>query len=417
MVFDTRPDTSLLLAFDSLQGCVGCISGEIDASVLDGIDELLLSPGVSRQEPIVLAALERGMPIKGDIALFLENTSAPVIGITGSNGKSTVTTLFGLAAKKAGIDVAVGGNLGTPALELLKDNAELYVLELSSFQLESTDNAGLTVAVNLNLSPDHLDRHGSMPEYFKAKQKVFHQAQNVVYNLGDTLTKPPVVAGVARFGFGLDQDRSDNAEQFYLERASGALCNGRGQVLGNTTDIKQPGLHNVENVLAVLAIARAAGIDPAHVMSAAAEFAGLSHRCEVIAHSDDICFINDSKATNVGAATAAIDGFFNKQTQLIVIVGGVTKSADFTALASSIERCVKTVVMIGKDITEIDSALSPDVERVRAVSMDDAVAKAAGLAQGPAIVLLSPACASFDMFNNFEHRGEAFRAAVERYLL
>ncbi len=409
-VYDTREDESVLAPFKAIDPDVRAHCGTFDPSWLSFCHRVIVSPGVSLKTDVIRLAREAAIPVKGDVAVFLDHVRAPVIGITGSNGKSSVTTMVGLVAEAAGIDVAVGGNLGTPALDLLDRSAALYVLEISSFQLESISHAGLDVAANLNLSPDHLDRHGSMAEYFRAKQKIFFGAQHVVYNLHDPLTQPPTVKGVQRYGFGI-KPRSEVSEMQFTLNEQGLLNVGGCELIDKNL-IKQPGLHNVENVLAVYAIAEAAGLPLVCVNEVVSQFPGLPHRCELVAEKEGRLFINDSKATNIGATLAALRGLADEGRPIALIAGGEGKGADFTALAEEIRRSVACLVLIGKAAEAIAEKVANGVLCLQADSMAQAVALAARHGGEKALVLLSPACASFDMYRGFEHRGEVFRDAV-----
>lgn len=420
-VYDTRLASMDYRAFQHIDETVFCYSTEPSSEDLAQYEGVVVSPGVDLKTPIIVDAKSLGLSVVGDIALFLKAVTAPVIGITGSNGKSTVTTLVGKCAEAANIKVAVGGNLGLPALDLLNDSVELYVLELSSFQLESTDTLNLFVAANLNVSPDHMDRHGSMPEYFRVKQKIFHGAKNVVYKLSDMLTQPPVVEKVERFGFDLNKKMEVNETQYYFDKSTRQLMRG-AKALFSADQIAAPGSHNIENILAVAAICEAAGIPLELVLAQASQFLGLPHRCERIANISGVEYINDSKATNTGACIAAIEGMRESYNSIVLIAGGVGKGADFSALAKVILCGVRHVVLIGEDA----SLLSAAIEKAKSFNtsadvlesihfehaMDGAVKQAFTLASGGDVVLLSPACASFDMFKNFEDRGLVFGKSV-----
>lgn len=418
-VFDTRNEASLSDGFLKINRDSVVHLGVYEPSILQGVTRIILSPGVSREEEIVVEALKENIDVVSDISVFLESVSAPVVGITGTNGKSTVTTMMGQVAKAAGLRVGVGGNLGTPALDLIDTRNQLYVLELSSFQLESTDNANLSVAVNLNVSEDHIDRHGSLAKYFQAKQKIFHGAKSVVYNLNDTLTQPPLVAGVKRFGFGFEKSQEKNERQFYINEHNQLMCDG--ELLIDGADIKLKGQHNMKNVLAVFAISDALGIDRFHVINVAKQFSGLAHRCEVFLEKNGVTYINDSKATNVGAMISAVEGYYDAFDQVVLIAGGVGKGQNFSPLGRLLSTHSIDLVLFGEDAEEIYSE-TPEESKVSLVSsLEDAVAKAQDIVEGSSfktssaknsLVLLSPACASFDMFKNYEERGDAFKAAV-----
>ncbi|WP_370981292.1 UDP-N-acetylmuramoyl-L-alanine--D-glutamate ligase [Agaribacterium sp. ZY112] len=415
-VFDTRSEPSLLEPFRQIDTGIPCFSGEFDLNLLEQVSSVLLSPGVSRDTAVVKAALEKEIEVAGDISWFLKAVASPVIGITGSNGKSTVTTMVALAAEKAGIKSSVGGNLGRPALELLADQADLYVLELSSFQLESTAQANLQVAVNLNVSEDHLDRHGSLLNYFSAKQKIFHGAKNVVYNSDDRLTQPPIVDGVSRRGFALAKTIESSELQYWFDEQSGYLMCGDEQLMLRS-EIRQRGLHNIENVLALFAICDAAGIERSATKDVAQRFPGLAHRCEFIAEHGGVCFVNDSKATNEGACIAALNGLADEFSQVILIAGGQAKGSSFSKLLPVLKDRVDLLLLIGDAAASLISKVDKTVECLRVESMAEAVGVANERASTGSLVLLSPACASFDMFKGFEHRGESFKHEVEALFL
>lgn len=412
-VFDTRSKESVRESFQLINPGVKCFLGDPSELDLTIYAEIILSPGISYDDAVVQLAIEKDISIIGDVTLFLRYADAPVIGITGSNGKSTVTTMVGLACEKAGLNAGVGGNLGIPALDLLSHDVDIYVLEISSFQLESTENPGLRVAANLNISPDHMDRHKTLETYFRVKQKIFHGAESVVYNLNDPLTQPPLVGNVIRYGFGLSENVEKREIQYFYIDSSQALMRDDTQLMAKS-EIKQKGLHNLENILAVIAICEAAGIDARYAIAVASEFPGLAHRCEFVGEINGVTFVNDSKATNVGAAIAAIRGFKSEVDSIYLIAGGAGKGADFSELAEEISKSVACAVLIGEDAPEIERAIADGAKTKRASSLAEAVSDAFLMAHKGSMVLLSPACASFDMFTGFEDRGEQFRAEVRR---
>lgn len=387
-------------------------NGALDQDLLCAAKQIVLSPGVALATPEIQAAKSAGVDIVGDVELFLRERKAPVIGITGSNGKSTVTTLVGLAAKNAGIKVAVGGNIGVPVLDLLEANdTELYVLELSSFQLESIRRAQLDVACVLNISPDHMDRYPSLAHYCQAKQRIYFGAKKIVYNLEDPLTIPPIMQGVERIGFSSRKITEENEKHILLNSDSNMLSI-EGQDVIATSNIKIAGAHNVKNALAALAICDAAGIELAGLEKALSEFGGLPHRCQWVAEKSGVTYINDSKATNVGSAQAAIEGLADRFSRIILIAGGDGKGTDFGPLAKVIKQYVAHVVLIGADALKIESAIGESVMCAHVQTLNAAVKQAALLAKSGDLVLLSPACASLDMFANYEQRGNEFVLAV-----
>lgn len=410
-IFDTRTSSIMEEQFSSMFPNAKRYFVDIDESIILGAHEIYLSPGVSRDEHIITKALALGKSVVGDIELFLRAVDKPVIGITGSNGKSTVTTLVGLVLKEDGRRVAVGGNIGTPALELLGTQADIYVLELSSFQLESITIPQLFIACNLNVSADHMDRYDSISAYVMAKQQIFLDAQNAIYNLDDSLTRPPAFDGMTRYGFGLESGIGEGEKQVIFSPQNGWLSFNNEKIIAKD-NVKLKGIHNVRNVLATLAIAHAAGVDFEVCKKVLASFPGLSHRCELIAEHEGITFINDSKATNVGATKAAIDGMAAEFRDIVLIAGGEGKGADFSELGKSIRQNIRTLILIGKDAKQIAEQVDANVNTVFASDMNDAVAKAVSLAGSGDLILLSPACASFDMFNSFEDRGKVFTDCV-----
>ncbi len=384
--------------------------GELKVETLLACDEIIVSPGVAVATPAIAQAKSAGIPVVGDIELFVRYAKAPVVAITGSNAKSTVTTLVGEMAKAAVIKVAVGGNLGTPALELLDDSVELYVMELSSFQLETVTKLNAKVATILNISADHLDRYENMRAYILAKLRVYFGAEHIVVNRKDVLTHPPLAAGVKPIYFGGKADfggfglLSENGEE-YLAKNLTPLMPSRA--------LKIRGRHNIDNALAALALGDAAGIPMDAMLTALKNFSGLKHRCEFVATKNGVEFYNDSKGTNIGSTLAAIQGLARDPQQLIVILGGEGKGQDFTELAPALKAIKSQVVLIGRDAPLIEQAIAGSTTITHADSMQDAVNKSFALAGSGDAVLLSPACASFDMFKNYEDRGEKFCAAVQ----
>ncbi|MES2675991.1 MAG: UDP-N-acetylmuramoyl-L-alanine--D-glutamate ligase [Pseudomonadota bacterium] len=383
--------------------------GELNSETLLQCDEIIVSPGISVETPAIAAAKKAGIPIVGDIEIFVRFAKAPIVAITGSNAKSTVTTLVGEMAAQAGIKVAVGGNLGTPALDLINDDIELYVMELSSFQLETVTRLNAKVATILNISADHLDRYADMRAYILAKLRVYFGAEHIVVNRNDVLTHPPLAAGVKPIYFGGKADFGsfgllhDNGEDYLAKNLTPLL---------STRELKISGKHNVDNALAALALGDAAGIPMAAMLETLKTFRGLPHRCEFVAAKNGVEFYNDSKGTNIGATVAAIAGLARSPAKLIVILGGEGKGQNFSELIPVIKNNDCALVLIGRDANLIAQAVAELAPVEFAHSMQDAVNKSFALANSGDAVLLSPACASFDMFKNYEDRGEQFCAAV-----
>lgn len=377
--------------------------------LLDGIDKVLLSPGVPHTHPLVADARARGLPIVGDITLFAAHASAPYVAITGSNGKSTVTTLVAEILAEEGYRVKAGANLGTPALELLQGPVpDWFVLELSSFQLEVTDGLAARAACVLNITPDHLDRHGTLDAYAAAKFRILAGAQEAVLNADDPI--------VMRAGVGLPVrwvSLAGAASATYTVREhAGArmLCNGDETVLPSA-DLAIRGTHNEFNALAAIALTDTIGVSRRAQCAVLRRFRGLAHRCALVVEHAGVAWFNDSKGTNVGASAAAIAGIFARR-RGVLIAGGQGKGADFLALRDAVAGRVHTVVVLGEDGPLIAAAIGDLVRIEAAGSMREAVEIAANRAETGDAVLLSPACASLDMFQNYEARGQAFEAAV-----
>ena len=384
--------------------------GGFSEDALKRADRVVLSPGVAADSPFVAKARAQGLPVLGDIELFAHYARAPIVGITGANGKSTVTTLVGLMAERAGRRVRVGGNLGTPALDLLaKDEPDLYVLELSSFQLEITESLPCVAATVLNLSPDHMDRYQGMEDYAAAKARIFRHCRTAVLNREDAWVKGMASDARRRVSFGLDAPRGDD---YGLTGEGGELWIAKGgEKLIPASVLRIQGRHNLANAMAALALGEAAGLPMEAMLQELGEFRGLPHRMEFVADSKGIVWYDDSKGTNVGATLAAVQGVSQP---LVLIAGGDGKGQDFAPLADAVAGKAHALVLLGKDAALIESAIGDRVPVKRVKDMDAAVTAAAALAQPGDMVLLSPACSSLDMFENFEHRGRVFAAAVRR---
>ena len=385
--------------------------GKLDEALLLQAQEIIASPGISIQEPALRAAREKsGIPVIGDIELFCRDAAAPIVAITGSNAKSTVTTLVGLMAENAGIRVGVGGNLGTPVLELLSPDNQLYVLELSSFQLETTHSVHAAAAVILNVSEDHMDRYKNMQEYHRAKLRIFRNCHFYITNRQDPLTVPLLPENVPHSSFGLDMP---DMSSWGIIREGGQpwLAHGTEKLMP-AADMGIFGEHNMANALAALALGSAVRVPMDAMLRTLREFPGLPHRCQKIGRCGDVVWYNDSKGTNVGATLAAINGLGAAISgKVVLIAGGVGKGQDFTPLSPALDEHGRALVLIGEDAARIDRAVTAGIPREHAASLDEAIAAAKRLALPGDAVLLSPACASFDMFRNYEDRGERFVAA------
>ncbi|MEM6773795.1 MAG: UDP-N-acetylmuramoyl-L-alanine--D-glutamate ligase [Pseudomonadota bacterium] len=409
-VFDTREappgQSQLKTEFPD----VPLLTGAVPQDVLNTAGELIVNPGIAPYEPWLQEAIDAGARLRGDIDLFVDEARAPVVGITGSNAKSTVTAMVGAMAREAGLNTGVGGNLGTAALELLDDDVELYVLELSSFQLERAGELGLAVATVLNVTPDHLDRHGSLPLYHQAKHRIFNGSKTVVYNADDPLTIPPLAGGRRQISWRL---REPDLEGFGLRQEDGKSFLAEGfDLLMPVDQLPMPGRHNVANALAALALGSAAGLPRSAMLEALRRFRGLPHRCELVRERGGVQWVNDSKATNVAAAIAAVNGL-GAERPLILIAGGRDKAADFQPLRGPVERYCRHVLLIGEAAPLLAEALAGTTAIERMDTLPEAVGRAAEIAGEGETVLLSPACASFDQFASYEARGESFRSAIE----
>jgi len=408
-VMDSRSQPPGLAYLQTALPDIDVVLGEFDSALMSQASCLVVSPGVAISSPAIVEAIKQGVEVIGDIELFARYAQAPVIAITGSNGKSTVTTLLGEMAKCAGKTALLGGNIGTPALDLLVEpTPDFYVLELSSFQLETTSSLNAIAAVVLNLSQDHLDRYDSMAEYAEAKRRIFNGQGTVVINLDDPVVRDWAILGRNCVGFSLNEPVIDT--QFGLRYSDGLEYLAHGQdLLMPVQDMKMTGRHNIANALASLALGYEAKLPMAAMLDALASFVGLPHRCQWVAKSAGVNWYNDSKATNVGAAVAAIDGM---SCPVVLIAGGQAKEQSFAELAVVVKQKCRAVVLIGQDADVLATALADTVVLVRANSMSEAVVRAAEIAQAGDAVLLAPACASFDMFNGYEDRGNRFISAI-----
>ncbi len=374
---------------------------------------LVLSPGVSLKDKHVSSAVQRGAEVLGDIELFARSVTAPVVAITGTNGKSTVTTLLAEMASAAGRQVRAGGNLGLPALELLDSiETDLYILELSSFQLETTQSLNAVAAVVLNISPDHMDRYETLEQYTETKAAVYNGHGVMVINSDDaavsSMAKPQRT--IIRFGLA----KPDEGEFGIIHEAGQDFLAFGSEKLLSTAALKIPGSHNLSNALAALALGTAINLDMTAMLATLSEFKGLAHRSEWVAEQNGVRWFNDSKATNVGATVAALQGM---PSPLILIAGGDGKSADFSELHDVIATQVREVILLGRDADKIEQVINGAVPVHRAADMNDAVKIAQRITQSGDSVLLSPACASFDMYSNYMQRGDDFANAVRQEVM
>lgn len=412
IVMDTRKDPSELAEFKKEFPNCEVQLGELNKELLCKADELIVSPGISLQEPAIAETIKQGVTAIGDIELFARAAKAPIIGITGTNAKGTVTTLVGEMIHAAGCKVLVGGNIGIPALELLNlPVPDFYVLELSSFQLERTHTLNTVAATVLNLSPDHLDRHGTMQAYATAKHRIYKNCKTIVYNRDDCQTFPSTASSQNQLSFGADNGQTNQfglmtiADKIYLAYEH--------QPLLAVDELVIKGKHNWINALAGLALGYAINLPIPAMLTALKNFKGLAHRCEWVKEKAGVAWYNDSKGTNVGATIAAIEGLGEAiMGKIILIAGGLGKGQDFSLLRESVVHHVKQVILIGKDAPLLAQVLQDIVDIQHATTLQDAVIAAKDKAQEGDAVLLSPACASMDMFKNFEERGEIFKQIV-----
>ncbi|PCJ40664.1 MAG: UDP-N-acetylmuramoyl-L-alanine--D-glutamate ligase [SAR86 cluster bacterium] len=385
--------------------------GEFKASTFLNATELLVSPGVDLREPVLAKAIEQDVPVTGDINIFAQKITAPIVAITGSNAKSTVVSLLGEMALQAGVDAVVAGNIGKPVLDLLNENsAKLYILEISSFQLETTTMLGAEVACVLNVSADHMDRYDSLLDYHAAKHRVFQACKQAVVNRDDPLSAPLLPASVKQWRYGLEE--GDINEFGLIDDQGESYLAFNRQALMPVGEVKLAGQHNLSNALAALAIGHAVGLEMVAMLQTLREFSGLPHRCQWVSEIAGVSYYNDSKGTNVGACNAALIGL-GKINNVILIAGGQGKGAEFHDLKAALKAHGKLLIVFGEDADLIVSTLHKVINTEKVVSLEEAVKLASEQAEAGDIVLLSPACASFDMFDNYEKRGEAFIEAVE----
>ncbi|WP_394202292.1 UDP-N-acetylmuramoyl-L-alanine--D-glutamate ligase [Shewanella waksmanii] len=403
LVMDSRSEPPGQAELERDFPTVALITGGFDCRYLVQAQQIIVSPGIAIDTPEIKAAIDMEIDVIGDVELFaraLQQSSAKVIAITGSNGKSTVTTLVAEMAAAQGINYAMGGNIGVPVLDLLAADADLYVLELSSFQLETTHSLNCIAATCLNISEDHMDRYADLAAYRQAKLSLYEQSKLAVFNRDDQLTLPNEPMNQTSFGLGVPAGDDWGMSE-------GALVHGEQQIV-EVNEVSLVGRHNHANLLAAMALAFAAGVEKQAMVSVAKQFKGLQHRCELVSVVNDVAYVNDSKATNVGATVAAIEGLSAHQGGIILIAGGDGKGADFSPLARPLQR-ISQLITLGKD----GPAIAELVEgSITVETMQQAVAQAAQLAEPGDLVLLSPACASLDMYSNFMARGDDFKQLV-----
>lgn len=395
-------------------------TGGFNESWLMAADELIVSPGIALTEPAIARAIANGARAIGDIELFCRArnesfSSKLLVAITGSNGKSTVTTLVGEMVRAAGLNTGVGGNIGTPALDLLNDSSiDVYVLELSSFQLETTFSLCATAATVLNITPDHMDRYTTIVDYQRAKQRIYHHCETAIVNRDDLMALPLQATKTVSFGC----DQPESGQWGLLTDSAGIWLSKGAEKLVSAAELKIKGRHNQLNALAALALGETIGLDMTAMISALRSFTGLPHRCQWLVERAGVAWFNDSKATNVGAAIAAIEGLgAGLGGKVIVIAGGDGKGADFSDLRLVVASYVSHLLLLGRDGPVMAQALSGSAVIHECAGLEEAVSMADQLAKPGDAVLLAPACASLDMFNSFEHRGERFAELVNRLIV
>jgi UDP-N-acetylmuramoylalanine--D-glutamate ligase len=404
---DSRLQPVLLVKFLAEFANIKVSTGSWQRSLLNNVDEIFISPGIAQNELIVIWAKEQNIEITSDIELFSRFAQAPIIGITGSNGKSTVTQLLGEMALKSGKKTAIGGNIGKPALDCLDDDIEIYVLELSSYQLDYSKNLKLFTGVVLNITPDHLDRYKSFEHYTASKLSLYQYCQNLVINIDEPLI-PKQISGVY---FGMDMPKSDT--DFGTVTCHGSCYFLKGDdVLMGADEIALIGKHNISNILATLTLGDQIGLDMPTMIDCAKTFKGLEHRLEWVSRQQNIEFYNDSKATNSLSSIVAIKALISKHKNIVLIAGGVAKSEDYTDLFKIIDKNIVGLVLIGKSSSMFKRGIY-STQTLQAKDMTQAVLLAKSMINNGAVVL-SPGCASFDMFDNFEHRGRVFKQAVNK---
>ena len=387
--------------------------GGFDRDLLNQAQEMIVSPGIPLYEPTIAKAIKHGIPAVGDIELFARHVKAPIVGITGTNGKSTVTALVGEMAQNAGLRVGVGGNLGTPALDLITaTESDLYVLELSSFQLETTHSLQTTTATVLNITPDHMDRYHDFAAYVAAKQRIYQQHCRIpVINRDDPVSYSGLANRNNAISFGMNEPKSGEFGLRVQDNKTYLAFGDKNLLDASAMMIK--GRHQMANALAALALGSAIQLPLPTMLETLKTFKGLAHRCQWVRKINAVDWYNDSKGTNVTSSLAGIEGLGSTiDGKLILIAGGLGKQQDFSPLHDAVAKNVRTVILIGQDAKIIAAALEGANKIIFAKSLAEAVTIAKREAQAGDAVLLSPACASFDMFNNFEHRGEVFMELV-----
>jgi UDP-N-acetylmuramoylalanine--D-glutamate ligase len=410
-VTDSRSEPPELNSLKTEFSSVPVYLGEINSEVLLASDQIVISPGLSLENESIKQAIEKGIPVVGDIELFCRQAKAPIIAISGSNGKSTVTTLVAEMTKQAGLKTCVGGNLGTPALDLLNEpTPDVYVLELSSFQLETTFSLNAHASVILNISPDHMDRYESLDDYIGAKNKIYSGQGLMVINHDDEIVDAMIDDSRQTITFSLSRPDANNFGVI-TEGDDIYLCQGNKKII-KKEDMGIKGEHNVANALAAMALASSINVAFEAMVGTLKNFKGLDHRCQLVKTINNISWYNDSKATNVGASIASIKGLCASGKNIILIAGGDSKGADLSSLVPVVKDYVKTVLLMGVDANKLAETINSATTYEFVTDMDEAVSRANEIAVSGDLVLLAPACASLDMYKNYQERGDVFVKAV-----
>ena len=410
-ITDSREEPPELLELRAEFESASVYLGQINEQVLLASDQIILSPGVSLDNKSIKLSIENNIPVFGDIELFCQKAQAPIIAVSGSNGKSTVTTIVAEMTRLAGLKTYVGGNIGIPALDLLSDSTpDLYVLELSSFQLETTYSLNAHASVVLNVSPDHMDRYLSLKDYANTKKRIYSGQGLMVLNKDEEYIHSIMDSKRDTIYFSLDAPEGEN---FGLINHNNEVWLSQGnEKIINKNQLKIKGEHNISNALAAMALAGAVNV-PTNIMADVLKnFTGLEHRCQLVREIDNVSWYNDSKATNVGACIASIRGLCELG-NIILIAGGDSKGADLSGLNPIVKKYIKRVFLFGIDANILADVMGSDVDKEFVNNMNEAVKGASKIADPDDIVLLGPACSSLDMYKNYQQRGDAFISAID----
>jgi len=410
-ITDSREEPPELLELRAEFESASVYLGQINEQVLLASDQIILSPGVSLDNKSIKLSIENNIPVFGDIELFCQKAQAPIIAVSGSNGKSTVTTIVAEMTRLAGLKTYVGGNIGIPALDLLSDSSpDLYVLELSSFQLETTYSLNAHASVVLNVSPDHMDRYSSLKDYANTKKRIYSGQGLMVLNKDEEYIHSIMDCKRDTIYFSLDAPEGEN---FGLINHNNEVWLSQGnEKIINKNQLKIKGEHNISNALAAMALAGAVNV-PTNIMADVLKnFTGLEHRCQLVREIDNVSWYNDSKATNVGACIASITGLCELG-NIILIAGGDSKGADLSGLNPIVKKYIKRVFLFGIDANKLADVMGSDVDKEFVNNMNEAVKGASKIADPDDIVLLAPACSSLDMYKNYQQRGDAFISAID----